>query len=116
MASLTERSIRTPLPALEEDIYRKMLVELESGAIQGPVPLLAPEQDYLSRFYMHKLSNLHVMWNFQLHQLAYCARAGNMHPVRMQLPYEEVKIVQFSCALKPHEWILDSDMNAIDVS
>ena len=93
-----------------------MLVQLESGAIQGPVPLVAPEQDYLSRFYMHKLSNIHVKWNYQLHQLCYCARPGNQDSVRMQLEYKDIKILHFSCALKPRELVLDSDMHAMSRS
>ena len=70
----------------------------------------------MSRFYMHKLSNIHVKWNYQLHQLCYCARPGNQDSVRMQLEYKDIKILHFSCALKPREWVLDSDMHAMSRS
>ena len=90
---------------------KKIIVELKSGVIQGHVPLLAPDQDYLSRFFIHKWSNLHVKWNYQLHQLSYCGRIGHEDSVRMQLPYEDIKFLHFSSVIKPRHWALDPEMN-----
>ena len=92
---------------------RRAFDELQSGIIPGPIPLNAPEQDYLTRFYMHKWKNLDITWNYQLHQIAFCARPGNEHCVRADLGYEHIKIIHFSSAIKPRDYLVDVKYNNV---
>ena len=48
-----------------------------------------PEQDYLTRFYKDEWRALGVLFNFQLHQLAFCDRAGLENCRRLTIDYQE---------------------------
>ena len=46
--------------------------------------MAAPEQDYLTRYDVESLYCLGIQWNYQLHQLAFCSRAGGSESVQMR--------------------------------
>jgi lipopolysaccharide biosynthesis glycosyltransferase len=70
------------------------------------IPLAAPEQDYLARYYVEGWYCLGIQWNYQLHQLAYRSRAGASESVRINMDYEkDVHMVHFSGKLKPSHWM-----------
>ena len=48
-----------------------------------------PDQDYLTRFYKDEWRALGVEFNFQLHQLAFCDRAGLENCRRLTIDYQE---------------------------
>ena len=91
--------------------FRRMEVQLATGSVPGKIPLAAPEQDYLTRYYVEGWYCLGIQWNNQLHQLAYCSRAGVSESVRINMDYEkkDVHMVHFSGKLKPSShWMFDT--------
>ena len=91
--------------------FRRMEVQLATGSVPGKIPLAAPEQDYLTRYYVEGWYCLGIQWNYKLHQLAYCSRAGASESVRINMDYEkkDVHMVHFPGKLKPSShWMFDT--------
>ena len=98
-------------PRSSSEDFRRMEVQLATGSVPGKIPLAAPEQDYLTRYYVEDWYCLGIQWNYQLHQLAYCSRAGASESVRINMNYEknDVHMVHFSGKLKPSShWMFDT--------
>ena len=73
-----------------------------------------PEQDYLTRFYGRDWRALGVEFNYQLHQLAFCNRAGLDRCRRLTLDLsEDVHIVHFSAVPKPVNHLLETQYRAM---
>ena len=98
-------------PRSSSEDFRRMEVQLATGSVPGKIPLAAPEQDYLTRYYVEGWYCLGIQWNYKLHQLAYCSRAGASESVRINMDYEkkDVHMVHFSGKLKPSShWMFDT--------
>jgi hypothetical protein len=54
--------------------FHKMEIQLTTVSVPGKIPLAAPEQDYITRYYVEGWNCLDIQWNYQLHQLAFCSR------------------------------------------
>ena len=74
-------------------------------------PSTQPEQDFLTMYYGPEWWSLGVEYNYQLHQLAYCVRPGNEYSHRVNMSYDEVRILHYSAKPKPSDWLLDRSQN-----
>jgi len=97
-------------------VLETMKCQLKTGAVPGGVVFNAgPEQDYLTLFYMADWKTLGIEWNFQLHQISFCARPHYEYSPRMTMDYEkDVHIVHYSGATTPAHWVIDPSFNMMD--
>ena len=86
-----------------------MEMQLLTGSVPEKIPLTAPEQDYLTRYFGEGWYCLSIQWNYQLHQLAYCRRTGASESVRVNIDYEkDIHIVHCSGKVQPPHWMFDT--------
>ena len=90
-----------------------MQLQLSSALVPGRLPFThGPEQDYLTRYYAgEQWQTLGIQWNYQLHQIAFCARPQNSGCVRMTMDFDEIKVVHFSGERSLAEWCLGGYVN-----
>ncbi|CAE6931464.1 unnamed protein product [Symbiodinium natans] len=65
-----------------------------------------PEQDFLSRWFKD-WKTLSLKYNYQLHQLAYSLDHEGPDAERLQLKYENVKVIHYSGKVKPWDFFFE---------
>ena len=87
----------------DREVFDVICGEIQDPHYPGHFKSRMPEQDYLSRFWADRWHHLSVLFNYQPHQMALCDRRGLERCGRLEIPYEDVRIVHFSALPKPRD-------------
>ena len=90
-----------------KEVFAQMQVKLKQENHPEHIATTMPEQDFLTRFFITEWRDLHVRYNYQIHQL----QQGSEEDERMlSIRYEDVKILHFSTEQKPCDFLFKTGL------